>query len=58
MRLRDIIAVEKPSVTRDSLGGEVGAWVELAKVWAARERHSCRRDVQQRIRSDGGAPGQ
>ena len=35
-RLNRVIEIEHFSVTRDSFGGEVKAWVTLAKVWAER----------------------
>ena len=33
-RLNRVIEIEHKTVTRDSFGGEIEAWVTLAKVWA------------------------
>ena len=33
-RLNRVIEIEHRTVTRDSFGGEIEAWVTLAKVWA------------------------
>ena len=33
-RLNRVIEIEHFTVTRDSFGGEIKAWVTLAKVWA------------------------
>ena len=33
-RLNRVIEIERREVTRDSFGGEIETWVELATVWA------------------------